>query len=365
VLLLLAVPISYVVASPEAASSSSPSPVQMTPVTLARVPGTSIVYLMGYVKCGAKICPRLARTTDDGTTFRAVTPPPRASSTQVQYVNSYELVFANRKVGFAEVGLVSPSTFYVTFNGARTWHKEKVPFGNRIEGFATTSKNIYLVTAKFDKKLNQGDGGDTDYRLARSSLTSLHWSSASIPNSNLTWDFLGPITAFGANVWISEQGHHELLVRSQNYGKTLTTLVLPYPALGSVAGCALTATSRVTLWAQCPTGMQVSFYYSDDGGTRWTLIDPVAQIMGTGGGYFDPVSANLGYLDVGLLRHDLYRITNDAHSDKFVGTLKCDSPFVFTDEADGLALCGGYDDPSSRLLRTTNGGVTWRRVTIF
>lgn len=339
----------------------------MIPVTLARVPGTSIVYLMGYVKCGPKLCLRLARTTDNGATFTAVTPPPVAGGTQVQYVNSYELVFANPEVGFAEVGLVSTSTFYVTFNGAKTWHKEKLPFGNRIAGFATTSKNVYAVTVNFEKKLNEGDGGNTDYRLAQSSLTSLHWSSTPIPNSNFTWGFLGPIAAFGSNIWISEQRSHDLLVRSHNYGKTLTTLVLRFPTLGSTAGCALTATSLATLWAQCPTGMDLQFYYSDDGGARWTLIDPVSQISGTGGGYFDPVSSNLGYLDVGLQNDDLYRITNDAHSAKFVGTFKCVdvNPLVFTSETEGLALCGGNYNPPSRIFRTTNGGATWTRVTIF
>ena len=366
ILLTLAVPFSYMVADSSVASSTSP-PAQMTPVTLARVPGTSIVYVLGYDKCGSKRCLRLARTTDNGATFTVVTPPPVAGGTQVQYVNSYELVFANPKVGFAEVGLVSPSTFYVTFNGARTWQREKMPFGNRIEGFATTAKNVYAVTAKFEKKLNEGDGGDKDYRLARSSLRSLHWSSTSIPHSNFTWGFLGPLAAFGSHVWISEQRRHELLVRSHDFGKTLSTLVLPYPALGSVAGCALTATSTSTLWAQCPTGMQVQFYYSHDGGVRWTLIDPVSQISGTGGGYFDPVSPNLGYLDVGLLSDALYRITNDAHSTERVGTLKCDgvNPLVFTSEAEGLALCGGNDDPPSRLFRTSNGGATWTRVSTF
>ena len=86
------------------------------------------------------------------------------------------------------------------------------------------------MTVNFEKKLNEGDGGNKDYRLAQSSLTSLHWSSTPIPNSNFTWGFLGPIAAFGSNVWISEQRRHDLLVRSHNSGKTLTTLVLPYPA---------------------------------------------------------------------------------------------------------------------------------------
>jgi hypothetical protein len=365
ILLSLVLALSSPVTSPASASSTSPSTTQMTPVTLARVPGTRIVYLMGYVKCGPKLCVRLARTSNDGATFTAVTPPPVAGSTQVQYVNSYELVFANRKVGFAEVGLVSPSTFYVTFNGAKTWRKQKIPFGNRIEGFATTPKNVYAVTAKFEKKLNEGDGGNKDYRLAESSLKSLRWSSTPIPNSKFTWGFLGPIAAFGPNVWISEQLHRDLLVKSHNFGRTLTTSVLPYPALVSVAGCALTATSLVTLWAQCPTGMEVQFEYSDDGGVRWTLINPVSQISGTGGGYFDPVSGNLGYLDVGLFSDDLYRITDDAHSDKLVGTFKCGGAIVFTEKEDGLALCDGNYAPPSRLFRTINGGASWTRVNAF
>lgn len=367
ILLSLALALSSLVTSPASASSTSPSTTQMTPVTLARVPGTRIVYLMGYVKCGPKLCVRLARTSNDGATFTAVTPPPVAGATQVQYANSDELVFANPKVGFAEVGLVSPSTFYVTFNGAKTWQREKMPFGNRISGFTTTAKNVYVVTAKFEKRLNEGDGGDRDYRLAQSSLSSLHWSSTRIPNSNFTWGFLGPIAAFGPNIWISEQRHRELLVTSHNYGRTLTTAVLPFPALASVAGCALTATSLVSLWAECPTGMQEQFYYSDDGGAQWTLIDPVTQIMGTGGGYFDPVSADLGYLDVGLFSDDLYRITDDAHSDKLVGTFKCGgvNPLVFTSAANGLALCAGNYSPPSRLFRTANGGAAWTRVRAF
>ena len=367
ILFSLTAPSLYLATIPASASSSSSSPDQMTPMTLARVPGTPIVYLMGYVKCGTKLCLRLARTSNEGATFTAVTPPPVAGGTQVQYVNRYELVFANRNDGFAEVGLVSPSTFYVTFNGAKSWQKEKMPFGNRIEGFATTSKSVYAVTVKFEKKLNEGDGGNTDYRLARSSLTSLHWLSTPIPNSNFTWGFLGPIAAFGSNIWISEQRKNDLLVKSHDSGVTLTTLSLPFSALGSTAGCALTATSLVTLWAECPTGMQVSFSYSDDGGAQWTVIAPVSQIMGTGGGYFDPVSSDLGYLDVGLSSDHIYRITNAAHSAKLVGKFKCDgvNPLVFTSEADGMALCGGKYDPPSRLFRTTTGGATWTRVSTF
>lgn len=127
----------------------------------------------------------------------------------------------------------------------------------------------------------------------------------------------------------------------------------------------MTATSAVTLWAQCPTGMEEQFYFSDDGGARWTLISPVSQISGTGGAYFDPVSTSTGYLDVGFPHDDLFRITKDAHSHRFEGTLKCDDPLVFTTASDGLTLCGGLSSRSSRLLRTTDGGATWTRVTNF
>ncbi len=364
-LLSVAALLSYAVAN-SASASPKLSLTSITPMTLARVPDTSIVYLLGSVGCGPKHCLRLGRTSNDGATFAEVTPPPVAGGTQVQYVNSYELVFATPDIGFAEVGLTSPSTFYETLNGAKTWRKVKVPFGNRIEGFAATSKTVFVVTAKFDKQLNEGDGGDTDYRLARSPLASLHWSSTPIPNSNFTWDFLGPIAAYGSNVWISEQRHHDLLVKSHNTGRTLTTSVIPFPTLGSIAGCALTATSLKDLWAQCPTGMQVQFYFSGDGGEHWTLIDPVAQIMGTGGGYFDPVSNDLGYLDVGLEQDGLYRITNDARTVTMVGAFKClgVDPLVFTNESDGLALCGGNHNPPSQLFRTTNGGKTWTHVTV-
>ena len=56
--------------------------------------------------------------------------------------------------------------------------------------------------------------------------------------------------------------------------------------------------SPTALWAECPTGMLASFFYSGDAGVHWTSVSRY-EYSGTGGGAFDPVSSSLAYLDFG------------------------------------------------------------------
>jgi photosystem II stability/assembly factor-like uncharacterized protein len=159
------------------------------------------------------------------------------------------------------------------------------------------------------------------------------------------------------------------LLTSHDQGQTFTRK--SSPEIGSVYACRMTATSNKTLWADCPTGMAVSFLYSGDGGATWNRV-PDHTFMGTGGGYFDPVSSTLAYLDFGPAdspgAKNLYRISNEGSTVKAVGKLPCKiaDGLVFTDALHGFAACDKNQTYASTvLLQTSNGGLTWKENASF
>ena len=341
----------------------------LAPQLLAGVNGSSTVYVLSTnvrfdganpATCHHQACYDLRRTNDNGSHFTALKLPP------IAYVNGAltgdldQLVFANSNDGYAVLGTSPPSVLYVTMDGARSWHREAIAPNFSILDFTSTRDELYAVIARCPK-----DMSCTDYRIARSTLAATRWSTTPLPASPPgTGVGLG---AFGSNVWLSRQSMATaLLFISRDGGRTFTRRSVPI--LGSVVACSLTAMSAKALWAQCPTGMAVSFFFSGDGGTRWNRI-PVSQFMGTGGGAFDPVSSTVAYLDYGLSDtsspDNLFRVTNDGRTMTAVGKLACNiaNGLAFTDITHGLAACDrGNTSATTHLLRTSDGGATWTRV---
>jgi hypothetical protein len=178
------------------------------------------------------------------------------------------------------------------------------------------------------------------------------------------------VGAYGPNVWVSEQSRMAaLLFTSHDQGRTFTHSSAR--GLVSINGCDLSATSSSTLWAQCPTGMMVSFLHSRDGGAHWTAVAG-REFAGTGGGSFDPVSGTLAYIGYGDVSpagaKNLFRVTNGGRTATAEGRLKCSNlnGLIFTDVSDGLAACVQTATPDSTvLLGTSDGGATWKKVTSF
>jgi hypothetical protein len=336
-----------------------------TPLTLTRANSSSVIYVVGSVKCSYVLCLRLHRTGDNGEHFTSVSLPPIAANLGSSTGMLNKLVFANAEVGYAligggytDVGYNPLSILYATFNGARTWHHETIAKGVGIVAFESAANEIYALTAHCR--------GATlpcqDYRLERSSLVAKKWSGRSIPGyrGGLEINLFG---AFASRVWldVTQTG---LLDTSNDKGVTFSES--SQDKFASPDTCNLTATSNNTLWAECPTGMLVSFFYSNDGGREWTRI-PTGLFAGTGGGCFDPVSTTTAYLDYGpnSKATGLYRITHSGRDLTAVGRLDCSTQLsiAFTDRDHGLALCQKNTAASStELLRTSNGGANWQRV---
>ena len=336
-----------------------------TPLTLTRANASSVVYVVGSVKCSYVLCLRLRRTSDNGEHFASVSLPPVPTNPESATGMLNKLVFANAEVGYAligggytDVGYNPPTILYATFNGARTWHREKIAQGVGIFAFEAAAGQIYAVTAH----CKATSVPCRDYRLQHSSLAAQKWSSRTIPGyrDGLELNLFG---AFGSRVWldVTQSGRIDT---SNDDGVTFTKAT--HNKLGSPGTCNLTAVSTKVLWAECPTGMMVAFFYSHDAGAQWTTI-PTSSFAGTGGGSFDPVSSTLAYLDYGAnsTKSELYRITHSGSQLTKVGQVDCSSDLsiAFTDRDHGLALCQQNGATTSEeLLRTSDGGANWQRV---
>jgi hypothetical protein len=345
-----------------------------SPRMLVRVGSSPLVFVLGYATCTHKQCLELLRTDNNGTSFTNVSAPPVVDIKYSIAGTLDQLVFANAQDGYALVGAnggegVNDGTeLYATFNGARTWTREPLPAGDNLSRVAVSSDTLYGVTMHCATPSN-GNERCTNYLLVHSSLAVTKWSSAALPNGDAfpSGGYVGNVAAFGSNVWLTEGAKWSLLVSSRNHGTLFTTFTPTFPALASIARCDLTAVSNSSLWASCPTGMQVSFAYTSDAGAKWTDV-PTKQFSGTGGGYFDPVSSSLAYLDYGGPR-SLYRVNDSGRVMTKVETLQCSKvnssvgALVFTAAHSGLAICTPDGLWSrARLEQTTNGGTTWRRV---
>jgi hypothetical protein len=350
-------------ASNRTADASMNPPV--VPLMMAGVAGTRTVYVVSTSNifesrhpsaCGIG-CYLLERTTDGGAHF-TVRDLPRTRYVSDSLTGTLDqLSFASSSDGYALMGSGVPRSLFVTRNGGGSWRREEIAAGTAILRFATTRSHVVAVVARC-----KGTSPCSDLRLATSSLRADHWTLTPL----VSWPAgrgVG-LGAFNSTVWLTQQTIPTVrLMTSHNLGVTFTRRVAP--GLGTVYACFMTATSNVTLWAECPTGMASSFHYSADGGRTWNII-PVKQFTNTGGGYFDPVSNSLAYLAVGRDDSDghrnFYRITNQGRNLTATGQLPCNNVngLVFINATDGFAACDKHDTfASTVLLQTSNGGATW------
>lgn len=330
------------------------------PQLVARAPGSPVAYVVASFTCAHPLCLRLYRTTVSATHFSLVSLPPVRSSPGSPTGTLASLVFANTNVGYAVVGTGSSTTLYATFDGARSWHRRIVTIPGVIESVAATTTKLYVEVANCAVTVPYCQ----NFRLATSALSADRWTSARIPVSRTSAEgsFFGPITARGSDVWVTETGSRAFVVHSRDAGRTFT--LVASPQLLSVTGCALTATSATTLWAQCSTGMLDGYWFSGDAARSWTYVATPKPVAGTAGGLFDPVSADLAYLARGGTTNPLERITNHAHTVATVGRLSCPTiiALTFVDASHGLAACEDYT--YSFLEVTRDGGATWHHVAI-
>lgn len=349
-------------------SSAGANQKPLTPLTIIPVRRSAQVYVLATNGCAQPSCLRLLRTSVNAKSFAFASLPPVRSQRGSLAGTIDSVQFASVRDGYAIVGATGPTSLFVTLNGARTWHKVVVQKGARTLGLTTTTNAIYAITGV----CSSAGTSCRDYRISRSPLSAHQWTSWRMPIGHSAktgvWGFPYVPAAYGNEVWISEQPPGSAIIfYSRDGGRSFQKLLTP--KLGSVNACGLIPESAVDLWAECPTGMQVSFFFSKDAGTSWTQV-PQQPFFGTGGGFFDAVSASLGYLDYGATR-PLVRITTSPRTAKTVGVLSCSkinssvNGLIFNSTRDGLALCfPGDAQRVGQLEKTIDGGKSWLDVSM-
>ena len=343
------------------------------PVLLAGA-GASAEYVLVAEGCAELRCLVLDRYDPVTRRFTRVVRPPLSPVRDSPSGDLERLVFASARLGAALVGQNGTTQkVYVTRDGARTWRR--VNFGApSVIDVAAGGGALYAVLGRCREV--RGALRCHDYRLAHATSGG-GWSSVSVPSSVTVDPFptstgpqLGPVAVYGRRVTIAQisTGRTTPVRVSVDAGRTWTTWEVPWPTLTSVDGCSLTPTSPSALWAFCPTGMQVSFFHSGDGGRTWKAVAQ-GQFSGTGGGFFVAASSEVAYLDYGYPRHVLDVVRATDLVPRRVGPLPCASVTseTFSDVAHGAIICTANPSPyaAPRLMVSSDHGLHWRDETIL
>ncbi|MGA3221149.1 MAG: hypothetical protein ABSE77_19090 [Acidimicrobiales bacterium] len=343
---------------PPEGASGEPS-AGFVPGELVSIPATSDVLVLGTAPCAARSCVQLWRVSAGGHGLTPLAVPPGESASGPGLVEGAHLVFANVDDGYALTSGEGARSWYTT-DGGLAWHR--LPTGR-----SGTLVSVVASGGAFYRLLGScATLEDCRYRLGRSAVTSPHWSSVPIPGAVGLVQGNIDLAARGSEVWLSFEPHFKPVLAKSHDGRPPFS-ERPAPQLLGVVGCSLDPEDADIVWAECPTGMMVSWSRSTDGGARFTHW---WETSGTGGNAFDPLSATVAYRYTGIGPGPAYllqRTTDGGASFTTVGRLfqgEGTTPrFAFSDEDHGFALSANeLGKPGFQFLYTSDGGRQWRPV---
>jgi hypothetical protein len=335
-------------------SSSRPAPpagrnvpVAFSPLSFTAV-NESDYWVLGSSQCRTGKCLAILRTTNGGGSFASIPAPPLPTLGATP-----ALRFADHLDGFAFVPGVG-GALYATHDGGSSWHR--LSLGTPL-AFATGGGNVYLVTARCSLQRCRG------YRFERSPVDAESWSSTRLPFA--PDGSILDLAAHGSHLWLlgttksNQRMQHDTLARSSDGGRSFVSGTGPcYPGLGGN----LAPSSPSVVWAVCPTGMLAGASRSSDGGVTFTPLrtppmanssrlapasDTTAVIAGNGAG-----SKLLRTTDGGATWRAAKTPVNSTYS-----------PWIgFTDAEVGAALVQIGSASHWTLWRTTDGGSDWSKV---
>jgi hypothetical protein len=218
----------------------------------------------------------------------------------------------------------------------------------RVIGFATGAGNVYVVTSR-------------SFEYSR--VTANAWHAQPLPFTSDGSPLA--LAAHGANLWLlgtrpsAGPSPTDELARSNDAGRAFVTSAGPcVPGLGGE----LAPTSTRVVWAVCPTGMLGGAWRSTNGGVSFVRLR-TPQLVNAA--QIAPASESTAVLERGVGAR-LLRTTDGGKTWRAAHTPggAVDVGWVgFTDARVGAALVQTRTAVTA-LWRTTNGGAAWSKVRI-
>ena len=319
-----------------------------------------VAYLLAGSGPSAEGHPALFRTGDGGAHFRQVTAPVVRGRTG-RPLPILTLVFVDPNHGYAIAGdprVNRPAVLLYTADAARSWRRARLPgaAAAHVDSVAGHGGRVFAAAIRCSSPVRCRDV--TVYSSPTGS-GSWHRTGAALPARD-SESGVG-LAAWGSTVWLMlgmGDSRHPMTLRSTNSARTFTTL----PPTTYAVTCSPAATSVRVIWTSCRTGTMLAFQRTSGGGSGRSL--PV-EGAGTGDTFLDPLSDSVAYFGTAFGRQaGLYRtrdggrrFTSVAGFPRRAARSGIAAQVTFLDTRVGLAILRGLN-----LLRTADGGHTWRRI---
>ncbi len=317
-------------------------------------------------------------TADGGQTWREVTPPESLPSGPPDKAYGVFLDRQTAWVVFSQGDQIAPEApVWHTTDGGSTWIRS-APLLHQVYGnvvwaeFATLDAgDIWLLV----RGVSVGAGTHYSHDLFRSTDGGLTWNSldgeisddytglafADVSNGWRTYQTTGAygsappgyaVTTDGGANWEDRQlpppPETPGLFDKYPYCETYQPVLLPPQSIWMLMGC---------FDYYSPPHVFTSYLYaSQDGGATWQTVQLPNKVMAS--------QDTLLYFDAGhalLLGHDIYRSTDGGQTWEYLSSVTWDGQFSFVDPQHGWAV--GHLNDEGGLVKTTDGGATWIKLT--
>jgi hypothetical protein len=335
---------------------------ELHPQIVTSAPSTQDVFAF-VVNSSFKHSNVVERSTDGGASFTPMGSIPLKTAPPPTIDPINQLVFTSASTGFAIS--TYQSEFFLTRDGGRVWMKEGIPGMTAVQQIATTKAYVYAVAGDCPNTTVRC----TDWRLERSPLSSLRWTSERLPSPLSRFGSGLTVTAFGSAVWLTTMSevkpYGSYVGVSRDFGHSFQVTI--QPLLNTANSCSIEATSYDDLWAMCDDGnMRGQIVYSDDGGNHWVVDESNTELSQFEYGTFDPVNARLAIADNYLHAGKLFAVANANATPTVIGAVPNDR-FVdgldYLNRLDGVMLTQGIGpQPTSIVWYTHDGGMRWKKV---